>query len=323
MAVPNLSEIAATTLENRSGVVADGVSKNNAFLAYMKKSGNMKKIGGGSKIYQELSYAENGNGGWFAGYDLLPVAGQDVLSAAEFNWAQCAVPVAISGIEQAMNSGKEGVLDLLAERIANAESTMANIVGAGLYSDGTGTGGKQITGLDAAAPSTATASQSNTYGGISRSTWSFWRSYAAAAASYSSTTIQAAMNLTWAKLCRGSDKPNVIIADDIMWGYYLASLQGLQRFTDSSSADLGFPTMKYMGADLVLDGAVGGFATTKTMYFLNTKYLFFKTHKDVSFTTLGPKTRSAINQDASVTILGLYAQMTASNCSLQGRLIAS
>jgi hypothetical protein len=193
-----------------------------------------------------------------------------------------------------------------------------------VYGDGTAFGGKAITGLDAAVPSTATASQSSTYGGISRSTWSFWRSYAASAASYASSSIQPAMNTTWAALCRGSDKPNVILADNIMWGYYLGSLQPLQRFTDPGSANLGFSTIKFMdGCDFVLDGGVGGFATTKTMYFLNTDYLFLKIHKDRNFTTIGPKNRYATNQDASVTIMGAALELCASNCSLQGRLIAS
>ena len=78
-----------------------------------------------------------------------------------------------------------------------------------------------------------------------------------------------------------------------------------------------------MDADFVLDGGVGGFATTKTMYFLNLDHLFFKVHKDRNFTTIGPKNRYATNQDASVTILGVACQLTANNCALQGRLIAS
>jgi hypothetical protein len=251
------------------------------------------------------------------------VAAQDVISAAEYTMKQYAAPVVMSGLEELSNSSKEQMIDLLAARIKNAEGSLANLLSQHAYGDGTAFGGKAITGLDTFVPATATASQTSTVGGISRSTWAFWRSYNVAAASYGATTIQAAMNTTWANLCRGSDKPGVILADNTMWGYYLASLQTIQRFADPSSANLGFSTVKFMDADFVLDGGVGGFATSKTMYFLNTDYLFLKIHKDRNFTTIGPKNRYATNQDASVTIMGAALEMCASNCSLQGRLIAS
>ena len=156
MASPNVSELATTTIEKRSKKIADNVIKNNAALAYLRKGGNVKSFAGGTKIYEELSYTANTNGGAYSGYDLLPVAAQDVLSAAEFSMKQYAVPVVMSGLEELQNSGAEQMIDLLAARIKNAESTMANLVAEGIYGDGTGTGGKVITGLDAAVPVTAT-----------------------------------------------------------------------------------------------------------------------------------------------------------------------
>ncbi|WP_276834437.1 DUF5131 family protein, partial [Chryseobacterium cucumeris] len=54
----------------------------------------------------ELSFAENANGGFYSGYDLLPVAAQDVISAAEYQIKQYAVPVVMSGLEMLQNSGK-------------------------------------------------------------------------------------------------------------------------------------------------------------------------------------------------------------------------
>jgi hypothetical protein len=78
MAFPNVSDVLATTIENRSRKIADNVTKNNALLTYLDKRGNTKTVSGGSVIFQELSFAENGNAGWYSGYDLLPVAAQDV-----------------------------------------------------------------------------------------------------------------------------------------------------------------------------------------------------------------------------------------------------
>lgn len=59
MASPGLSEIVTTTLRNRSGVLADNMSKNNALLYRLDKRGKVKPVSGGRTIVQELEYAEN------------------------------------------------------------------------------------------------------------------------------------------------------------------------------------------------------------------------------------------------------------------------
>jgi len=142
MAFPNVSDIVATTIQNRSRQIADNVTKNNAILAKLNQRGNVRTISGGNTILEELSFAENANGGFYSGYDLLPVAAQDVISAAEFQIKQYAVPVVMSGLEMLQNSGKEQFIDLLEARLNVAESTMANNLSASIYSDGTGSGGK-------------------------------------------------------------------------------------------------------------------------------------------------------------------------------------
>jgi hypothetical protein len=237
MAFPNVSDIVATTIENRSRKIADNVTKNNALLARLSQRGNIRTVSGGSIILEELSFAENANAGWYSGYDLLPVSAQDVISAAQFDLKQCAVPVTISGLDQLRNDGKEQMIDLLEARMKVAESTMSNLLSAGIYSDGTGAGGKQVIGLDAAVP---VAPNSGIYAGIDAGTWAFWRSKTTTAgAALTPATVQAAFNAMWASLVRGSDRPDLIIVDNVMWGIFLASLQLQLRFTNPSSAKLG------------------------------------------------------------------------------------
>src|SRR5215831_257841 len=200
MAFPNVSDIVATTIESRSRRIQDNVTKNNGLLTYIKDKGNVRPVSGGSVIFEELSFAENANAGWYSGYDLLPTNPQDVLSAAQYDFKQAAVPVIISGLEQLKNSGKEQIIDLMESRIRVAESTMANLIAAAIYSDGTGAGGKQLVGLDAAVPITPST---GTYGGIDRGTWTFWRPKFTAGGALTATTIQASMNSMWASLVRG------------------------------------------------------------------------------------------------------------------------
>lgn len=330
MAFPSsITDILATTIESRTKKVQDNVTKNNALLSRLNQKGNIRTVSGGSSIYEELSFAENGNGGAFSGYDLLPVAAQDVISAAQFLLKQYAVPVVISGLEQLQNSGKEQMINLMESRLGVAEGTMANLLSQGIYGDGTGFGGKAITGLDVAVPATLTASQTNTYGGISRSTWSFWRTYSPGSITLpTATTVQGVFNTAWANLTRGSDRPDLIIVDNNYWSAYMASLQAIQRFAGTDEAKLGFPSIKYMDADVVLDGGIGGFAYTNaavggTAYFLNTKYLKWRPHKDCNMVPLSPNRRYSVNQDAEVQILGWAGNLTCGGSKFQGRVFTT
>ena len=322
MAFPNVSDIVATTIQNRSRQVADNVTKNNAILAKLSQRGNVKTISGGNTILEELSFAENANGGFYSGYDLLPVAAQDVISAAEFQIKQYAVPVVMSGLEMLQNSGKEAFIDLLEARLNVAESTMQNQLSQSIYSDGTGSGGKEITGLNAAVPSSPAT---GTYGGINRVTWTFWRSKLydfsdEVSAAASASNIQAGMNKLWANTTRGNDRVDLIVLDTNYWSFYLASLQAQQRFTSPETGNLGFPSIKFMDADVVLDGGIGGFCPANTGFFINTKYLKWRPHAQRNMVPLSPNRRYAINQDAEVQILAWAGNLTCSGAQFQGRM---
>jgi hypothetical protein len=321
----NYTDILATTIENRSKKIADNVTGNCALLARLKKRGKVKPFSGGHKIIQELSFAENSNTGWYSGYDLLPVGVSDVISAAEFTIKQAAVPVVISGLEQLQNAGKEQMVDLLEGRLNVAESSMMNLITDGIYSDGTGSGGKEIDGLNAMIPVDPTT---GTYGNINSATYAFWRNYTYDSTAYTSSTIEEGMNTAWADLVRGADRPDLIVADNTAWKIYMASLQANQRFTNTSEADAGFPSIKFMDADVVLDGGlypVNGVTgvtgtPTGTMFFLNTDYLFYRPHRSRNMVPLSPNRRYATNQDAEVQILAWAGNMTCSGRIFQGRI---
>lgn len=326
MAFPSsITDIIATTIESRTGKIQDNVTKNNALLTWLKKKGKAKTVTGGSSIFQEFSFQENGNFGWYSGYDLLPVAAQDVISGATFTLKQAAVPVVVSGLELLQNSSKEAVIDLLESRLAVAEGTMANQISAGIYGDGTGSGGKTITGIGALL-NTDPAGTATPYGGINGATWSFWRNRFLKAnlgsQVFGSNVALPWMNKMYAATVRGSDHVDLVVGGQAAWADYQASLQNILRATSTASADMGFPTMQFMQADFVLDGGIGGYANSIYMYFLNTNYLHWRPHKDRNMVPLTPGRRVSINQDAEVQILAWAGNLTCSGRQFQGLLAA-
>ena len=323
MATPNLSEIVTTTIESRSGKLADNVSKNHALLDRLEKKGKRKPVSGGRQIVQELEYGENGTFNWYSGYDPLNISPSEVFSAAQFDWKQASVAVSISGLEELMNSGEEAIIDLLESRIENAERTMKNQMGAAVYGDGTAAGGKAIGGLGLLVPDAPTA---GTVGGINRATWTFWQSKkfgAVADGGGAATTanIISYMNRLWLQLVRGTDKPDIVLADNNYYRLYMEALQPQQRFTSADMAQAGFESLKFQSADVVFDGGIGGACPVNHMFFLNTDYIYLRPHSKRQYVPLAPD-RFSTNQDAMVKLIGWAGNMTLSGAMFQGALIA-
>lgn len=321
----NIGDIITTTLRNQTKSLADNVTENNALLMRLNEKGNIKPVSGGYQIMQEVDNAENGTFMWYSGYSALDLTPQHTIDAATFDWKQAAVAVTISGLEEIKNNGKEAIIDLLESRIKNAQRTMNNNIGTGIYSDGTGSGGQQMGGLQYLISSTPTT---GTVGGFDRSAASnaWWRNISTTFTGLSLTagadTIQSAMNALYVQLVRGNDAPDLIVADNTYWRYYLESLQGISRIVDGDKiGKMGFKSLSFMNADVILDGGKGGNCPANTMYMLNTDYLFFRPAANRNMVSDG-KPRMSVNQDAEARLILFAGNMTMSNASLQGVLTA-
>jgi hypothetical protein len=325
----SVSDIIATTIQSRSGELADNVTNNNPLLLKLKSKGNVRPFSGGNVILEEIMYNDSStnNTSSYSGFETLNISPNSPISAAQFSIAQYASAVTISGLEMLQNSGKEAIIDLLEGRIKVAEAQLANRINLDLYGNGTGNGGKNLTGLAAAV---ADAPTSGTYGGINRATWSFWQNQAFSGvtnggAAVSAANIQSYMTQLAIKLVRGTDKADLIVADNNYYNLYVNSLQAIQRVTDPEMAGSGFASLKFYGggtsADVVLGGGIGAQEPANHMYFLNTDYIFFRPHKDRNFVPIGGE-RQSVNQDAIVKLIGWAGNLTSSGAQFNGVLTA-
>lgn len=317
MAFPNVSDIVATTIQKRNKKIANNVLGHNAVLSLMNKAGRVKTFSGGEKIYEELSFAENGNAGFYSGYDPLPTAAQDVISAAEYEIKQAAVAISMSGLEGLQNAGPEKFIDLMEGRVEVGEDTLKNLIATSIYHDGTTA--KELDGLGkfiVNVPATGTV------GNINAANYSFWRNKYQQTAGATSQNLVDALNVLWPQLVRGSDKPDLIVLGTTLWQRYVSILQTYQRFASDDKAGIGFPTLKFMGScDVTFDsvstlGALEG-------YILNSKFLKFRPHAERNFVALDPKKRYAVNQDAEVQILAFAGNMTMNGRKFQGKVWAA
>ena len=337
----SISDIIATTIQNRSGELADNVTNNNALLRKLKAKGNVRPFGGGNVIMEEIMYTDSTTitTNSYSGYETLNVGQNSPISSAQFDIKQYAGSVVMSGLEMLQNSSKEAIIDLMEGRMKVSEAQLANRIDYDLYQDGTGNAGKNLTGLALAVPDTST---SGTYGGIDRSLWTFWQSQSYSGvtnggAAVSAANIQQYMTTLALRLVRGTNKPDLWVADATYFGLYVNSLQAIQRISSesgSATAGAGFPSLKFYGggmaADVVMGSGVNGAvntagttggATSAHMWALNTDYLFFRPHRDRNFVPIGGE-RQSVNQDAVVKLIGWAGNMTSSGPQFCGVLIA-
>lgn len=321
----NYTELVTTTLENRRRVISNNVIEHNILLSHVKKSGNIDLASGGRELVEELSYAENSTAGWYDGYELINITPQQVHSAAVYSWKQAAASVSISGGELAMNSGREQMIPLLRSRINNAEDSLMNLIADGVYSNGTGDGGKQIGGLQHLV---ADAPTSGVVGGIDRANFSFWQNAVQDAqgdvTTPDATAIQGHMQSLWLKIigqpsgAPASDAPDLAVASSNAFTAFWQSLLEVQRITSSEKGASGFRSVEFMGPQGGCPVFFDRKCPTDKLYFLNTKYLKFRPHRDRNFKVTDQRT--SINQDAVVVLQLWMGNMTMSNARAHGVL---
>jgi hypothetical protein len=315
-----ITDIIATTIQSRSGELADNLTQNNAILQRLNSKGNVRPFSGGNVILEEIFYDDTAtnNANSYSGYEVLNISPDSPISAAQFKIAQYAASVTMSGLEMLQNSSKEAIIDLIDGRMQVSEARLLNRISGDLYGDGTGNGGKNVDGLAAAI---AVSPTTGTYGGINRANFTFWRNQITTGAT--SATMLAKMTEAAIKQIRGTDKADLYIAGNNMYQYFVNALQAIQRITTEESGAAGFASLKFYGggtsADVVLGGGIGAQENTNYMYLLNTNYIFFRPHKERNFVPIGGE-RQAINQDAIVKLYGFAGNMTTSNAQLQGLL---
>lgn len=213
-------------------------------------------------------------------------------------------------------------------RVKNSEKSLTDLVAQAAYSDGTGFGGKQLHGTAlfiVASPTTGTV------GGIDRAANTFWRNQATTVAMSTPQNLTTAnppafltaLNNLAIACTRGTDSPDLYIADAIGYTRYLESVQPLQRITNVDMGGYGFINLKYSGmggnADFVLDN---GYCPTKTVFALNTDYIYLRPHPDRNFVPFGGD-RIPVQQDATVRFIGFTGNLTASNLFLQGTMTST
>ena len=223
--------------------------------------------------------------------------------------------MAFSGLESIQNRGPEQAIDIVEARIKKLEANLKNQFSTSLFSDGTGSGGKEFGGFRLFVQDNPAAA--GTVGGINQVTNAFWRNQVSASATFTTANAMQRMNTLYLQCIRGKEAPDLIAADANTFGVYESTQQQLQRFTSEKLAAAGFLSYRYKGADVVYDDS----CPVNRMYFLTTDSFAFRYAKDRWFSV--GDTRNVTNADYEVTPIWVAGNLTCNNRALNGVLIAS
>lgn len=332
---PNFDALVATTLKNYRRNLADNITAHQVVWFQMKEKGFIREEDGGTSIVEPLLVGRNTTVGSYRGYDIIDTSPQEGISAAEYDWKQIAGSLSISGEEEFKNGGsKTKVLSLLESKTTQLELSMMMEVNRQMQGDGTGNSGKDITGLALAVEDGAVWS---VYGGIDSAPaandyWkNQWLDSSLSLANPPTTAQLQTLIREWTRIynscMRGKIRPTVIITDQFIYELYEQSMQfttsNYRVNLDQKMADAGFMNLLFKETPVVFDEDMPGSSLDLTsdnhqVLFLNVDFMRFVLGKGKNFVVTD--FQKPENQDAKVSQIILYGNLTVNNRARQGRI---
>lgn len=309
-------QLLSTTLNAYRKTMYDQIFKDSAFLAFLRMSDAIRTQNGGERIQVPLMYGDNSTVKTHGGYSSLDTTPQDGITSAFYEWAEIAGTISISRKEERQNSGEGRLLNLLEQKIKQAQMTMREKINSDLV---LGTVSSSTFVQDTAEDGSyglnplgyffrlqqATDPTTINVGNISGSSYSWWRHRAADLGADAGSTMSNedfALNVTtyaglkvglrrlynWCS--RGSGgSPNLGVMDQVSFETYENALDQSVRYMNTKMADMGFDTIKLRGATLIWDEVVpdvftGTSAiTVGTIFLINTNFyeLYIDSETDI------------------------------------------
>lgn len=307
--------------------ITDQIYGSNVLL-YRIMKGNKRMVQGGTQIEIPLLYKRWTTGGAYSGYDTFDTTPHDTIRNAVFNWKQHQVTWSVDGLTMLKADSPLAIANFLTLQSQQAYMEMAENLATGLFGDGTGTttSAKDIDGLVGLVGSGSSIGN-QTYGGLDRTTYSWWDSSVTGISS-TDTMDEATLMTAFTAAQRGGQSPTLIVSGQDQWNRYwaLGAASGTaDRFPrepqghDNLLYSAGFTNLLFNNVPWVADshvtqGVVD--ANNSRVYMLNENFLHWIVSPRADF-YLKPF-QEPHNQDAMVASLLWAGNLVCSNPDAQG-----
>jgi hypothetical protein len=288
----------------------DNIHNANPFWYWLNRAGHKKTQDGGANILQGLMYGKNSTAKSYSGYSPLDITPQDGMTAAIFPWRQLSASISISRIEKRKNSGKSQAMNLLENKINQAEQSLIEESDRQSFLDGTGNGAQDIFGLGLLVENGS--SWLSDVAGINRTNEAWWRNQWIGTVGSFATNGVDKMRTLYNNCSKGNIHPDLGLTTQTVYEAYEKTLVANERFLDTSAGDAGFQNLLFKAMVLMYDTYV----PSGSLYMLTSDYLWLVVDSQTDFITT-PFQRP-VNVDSEVAQILWYGNVTASNCARQG-----
>ncbi len=298
--------------------IADNVYNSNP-LFFRANQSLRRNVQGGTQIEVPLMYTTLAAHGAYSGYDQLSVTPTDSIQNAAFGWRQYYATVTVDGLTLIRVNSPEAIANFLTIYFAQAEMQMADDLGVGMWSD-TVTNTKLIDGMAGAIDNSGVAA---TYGGITRSSNTWWESQED---STTTTMTLSALQALFGSCTAGGRHPTIIFSTQHQYNNYWALNTSFQQFPafpqgkDEQLAQAGFNNLVFNGVPWLVDSHIPTTGTNGNLYFINEDFFSFVVASNVDFYLEDFIT--PVDQDAMVAKLLWAGNVVLNNCQLQGKFTA-
>lgn len=244
--------------------------------------------GGVSSVTVPVQGAQFVNAQWsdYSGSFNQPSVQQGAFNA-EFDLKLMIAPVPFLGMEGAVQQD-HAVIPLIEARMNDATNVMMDAMATALYNNTSNT--QQFIGLPAAIDD-GTTSGASTYGNLSRSTYTWWKSKLYTAGSVNPTR-QNVLQYISGTVKNGAEVPSFGVCGFGTWTLLAQDYVGQEQYVitpgsgfdgDSNGPQAAFRALMVAGVPIYPDP----YCPEGTMYFINTNYLSLYIHDQGSFVFTG------------------------------------
>lgn len=206
----------------------------------------------GHQMSKPLKIGKSSLGGSFSGLDTHSTSTVESRVLMTYDVRGYEMPIAIPGMEKAVNRTDAQVLDLVAVETESAQQDALDDVAEMLYGDGTGNSNKDFIGLDALNDDGTSVV---TLGGLSRTTYPTIKSTRTASGGNLSLTNLATLTSNVSSGSSMRRRPSVIVSGEGEWDLYESLLTPMVRSNYQAN---GQPMVTRSSAGVVSAGQLNG-----------------------------------------------------------------
>jgi len=266
----NIDEILATTVSSYMKKMADNIYIRIPTLNFLIKKGKKhSELISGVSLVVPIKYKKNSTAMFYSGDDVLDITTQNNYTAAQYLWKQAAAAVTLNGLEATMNRGKQALINLVNERLLDAEESGQQMLAAALFNTNPG--------ADDLLPISQLVDASSSIGDIASASNPWWQANVISSGSFSAEGVADMRNLyntlsqygTETATTEG-DLPDVVVTTQQIHQFYEGTLVPQERFTSTDQGDAGFGKLLFKATPIVWDPAD---TNTGVLYMLNTNHI--------------------------------------------------